>query len=247
MFIKILIRVFFFFFLPNSLFFYSCYLNDLFNIDIFNLKKIDNLDSKIQELKNSIENSVENHSTISKNIDKNVSNSNNILMYIIAGCFIAGFFYLGYNFFNNNSPDVGRIIIENSSSNNHQSLVQEISGTSKMILENQNKNVLGVLKSISTNTRDIEHVVISNTETTRKLIATENSFIHTILINIEESIMNLNNYINQNVEIRLINMNKKINILQNILDKLISASDFLNTEEVKPDISPFEEEEKFYK
>ena len=243
MFINILKRIFLFIFLPNGLFFYSCYFNDLFSVDLFNLKKINNLDLKIQELRNSIEN----NSNISKNIDKNVSNSNNILIYIVTGCFIAGFFYLGYNFFNNNdSADVGKIVVENASLNS-QSLVQEVSGTSKLILENQNKNVHGLLKSVLNNSKAVEGVVISSTEVTKDLISAQNSFINESLVKMEESVVNcfkvLNSYVSQNVEMKLVHMNKKINILQNCLDKLISVSDFSSPEKIKPDISAYFEGE----
>jgi hypothetical protein len=259
---------FFFFFLPNGLFFYSCYLNDLFNLDIFNIKKIDELDSKIRNLR------TENHLIISKDIDKNESNSNNVLIYIITGCFIVGFFYLGYNFFNNsptdasrimdnnttkvgkiiidnstevgkrvinNSTAVGKIVMENSFSNS-QSLVKEISGASKLILDGQE-----TLKAILTNSTAIENVVVSSTEVTNSLVTSENSFIRELLIKMEESAINsfktLNSYINQNVEMKLINIHKKINILQNSIDKLISVYDFSSPEKIRPDISPYFEEE----
>ena len=169
---------------------------------------------------------IENSAEIGKNINKSSTKTGERIM--------------------DNLAKVGKIIMESSSSNS-QSLVKEVSGASKMIIESQNKNVQEVLTSILINTRAIENGVISSTEVTRELVATENSFIRELLIKMEGSVINtlkvLNSYINQNVEMKLIHISKKINILENNIGKLLSAYDFSSPEKVRPDISPYFEEE----
>jgi hypothetical protein len=103
--------------LPTYLFYYSFYLNDFFQLDLFNLTKIKELDETVQELKSFILQK-DNYN------DKDNLKKPSITTIPYLGHYVVVFFifsislYLGYNFFYNGggagSPE---IFVENSTSN----------------------------------------------------------------------------------------------------------------------------------
>jgi hypothetical protein len=117
---KIIKQVFIYIFLPQGLFFYSFYFNDFLNLDIFNMKKIANLNMEMIEIKDFIKSQNEISNNKLENIQNVPSNSNNIGVFIITVIVILGVCYLGFNYFNNNSGEAGIIseqIIEQQQQN----------------------------------------------------------------------------------------------------------------------------------
>ena len=87
---KTIIKIFIYFLLPSSIFFYTTYLNDFFNLDLFHIKKMAELSNTINNLSNEID-----------WIHKEKTLENNYTKKFIGGVIITTILYVIYNTFTN--------------------------------------------------------------------------------------------------------------------------------------------------
>ena len=144
MLVKIMKQIFIFTFLPQGLFFYGFYFNDLFN-----LKQIANLSTEITEIKDLIQAQNEISNNKLENIKDVSSNSNNIGIYILTAIIIAGICYFGFNYFNNDSPAPAMIISEQVTEQN-KTIANNINSSTLSAVRNQTTNSLDTLKVLKT-------------------------------------------------------------------------------------------------
>lgn len=238
---KIIKNILLFILVPNGTFFYAFYLNDFFNIDLFNIKKIASLNLDLNELKNIIKEEQTLSNKKLTNIDKTSSNSNNILIYLSSIILLFLILLLGFNFFNDNEGGTSKIIVENvaEQSKSISSLVNKNNNT---LLKQNNTESNVLVKLLGENQKSVDSSIIETGRLIKEINQSQNTFIANENISIKtflsEKFVILNTYFYQNIESKLILLNNKINIISNNIDKLVNhlidGSSITSTPEQKP-------------
>ena len=203
-----------YFLFPNVIIFYCFYYNDFFNVDLFNLNKINNLTLEIDNIKNTI---IVEDQKIYK-IDETTSNINNVGLYIIYGLCICAIIYIGYNYFDGYGD--AEIIIENSTKNS-MIVNTNVKDCSDSILKNQKSIGQGILTSIAAQKSGLIEIIKSSTELNKEIIKSQNIYIDNQCASTRDIInnvfINLKQLIND-VHMKSIVNGHRINLLLNHFD-----------------------------